>query len=426
MSRQYKGLRKIYKYARGIISKNVFLREHAAVARTKIKNRMYTKYAKSIPVDDKLCIFESFNGRNYSDSPKAVYNRMLNDEKYRDFKFIWVFAEPEKFRYLEKNRDTKLVEYNSREYMKAYAAAKYWFTPSRLPDYLVPKKDQRYIQFWHGTPLKRLGYDIEVKGKNALHTVDEWCKMYEYDAGRYSYMVSPSAFTTEKYISAFNLKKIGKDKCIIETGYPRNDALYTADQKLREEILRDLGISGDKKIILYAPTWRDDQYKTGTGYSYKPALDFDRLRKEIGDEYIVLFRTHYLISQILDLSSYSGFIYNVSQYSDINDLYIAADMLITDYSSAFFDYANLKRPMLFYMYDLDDYRNNMRDFYIDLDELPGPIITGEDELIREIKSIDGYWDKYSEKYDAFNKKFNYLDDADASARVLDIVIEDHK
>jgi CDP-glycerol glycerophosphotransferase len=136
---------------------------------------------------------------------------------------------------------------------------------------------------------------------------------------------------------------------------------------------------------------------------------------------VILFRTHYLISKAIDLSEYEGFVYNVSTYSDINDLYILADMIITDYSSAFFDYANLKRPLLFYMYDLDDYRNNMRDFYIDLEELPGPVIRGEQELYDEIKGIGTYWDRYREKYEAFNRKFNYLDDRDSSKRVLDIV-----
>ena len=97
-------------------------------------------------------------------------------------------------------------------------------------------------------------------------------------------------------------------------------------------------------------------------------------------------------------------------------------MIITDYSSVFFDYANLKRPMLFYMYDLDDYKNNMRDFYIDLEELPGPIVKTEDELYRQIKGIGNYWETYKIRYDAFNARFNYLDDSESSKRVLDLVI----
>ena len=121
---------------------------------------------------------------------------MLNDKKYKDYKFVWAFIKPEEFKFLEKNRNTKIVLYNSDEYKKTYATAKYWFTPSRLPDYIVPKENQNYVQCWHGTPLKRLGFDIEVKGENALHTVKEWTQLYEYDASRYKYMVSPSEFVT--------------------------------------------------------------------------------------------------------------------------------------------------------------------------------------------------------------------------------------
>lgn len=402
---------------------NVYLREFMNKKRIDALTKKYLKIYNQYEVDDKLCVFEAFNGRKYCDSPKAVYLEMLNDEKYKDFKFVWAFNNPEEFKFLEKNRNTKVVKYHSMEYKEVYAKAKYWFTPSRLPDYIVPKENQVYVQFWHGTPLKRLGFDILVKGKNAMHTVKEWKRLYEYDASRYSYMVSPSKFVTEKYISAFNLKEIGKDKCILETGYPRNDALFTFDEKFIENTKKELGIPKDKKVILYAPTWRDDQYKVGTGYTYQLGIDFDEFKKRFSKDYVILFRTHYLVAEAIDLTKYEGFIFNVSNYSDINDLYIISDMIITDYSSVFFDYANLKRPMLFYMYDLDDYKNNARDFYFGLEELPGPIVEKEEDLYKEIENIDKYWDTYKEKYDKFNKKFNYLDDKDSSKRVLNKIIK---
>ena len=407
-----------------VAKKNVFLRECMYSTKLKLEKGTYmNKYYKKYKVDDKLCIFEAFNGRKYCDSPKAIYLEMLNDKKYKDYKFIWAFIKPNEFKFLEKNPRTSIVEVNSPEYKKAYSQAKYWFTPSRLPDYIIPKSNQIYVQFWHGTPLKRLGFDIEVKGKNALNTIKEWTHKYEYDASRYSYMVSPSKFTTEKYISAFNLKKINKDKCIIETGYPRNDALFTYDDSYVSKLKKDLGLPNNKKIILYAPTWRDDQHQAGVGYTYKLGLDFDNFQKKFSKDYIILFRTHYLVASSIDLSKYKGFIFDVSNYSDINDLYILSDIILTDYSSVFFDYANLKRPMIFYMYDLEDYKNNMRDFYFDLDELPGPIVEKEEDLYNELKNIDKYWNKYKKKYDLFNKKFNYLDDKNSSKRVLDIIFK---
>ena len=415
--------KKVKKVLMSVAKKNPRLREIMYSTKVKMDNMKYMKHYKKNDVDDRLCVFEAFNGRKYCDSPKAIYLEMLNDKKYKDYKFVWAFVNPDEFKFLEKNPRTKVVKYHSDEYRKTFASAKYWFTPSRLPDYIIPKEDQVYVQFWHGTPLKRLGFDIEVKGKNALNTIKEWTQKYEYDARRYTYMVSPSKFTTEKYISAFNLKAIGKDKCILETGYPRNDALFKYDEKYVNKLKKELGLPKDKKIILYAPTWRDDQHEAGVGYTYKLGLDFDNFKKKFSNDYIILFRTHYLVAKAVDLSKYKGFIYDVSDYSDINDLYILGDMIITDYSSVFFDYANLKKPMLFYMYDLSDYKNNMRDFYIDLDELPGPIVEEEEDLYNEIANIDKYWKKYEKKYEKFNKKYTYLDDKNSSKRVLDEIIK---
>ena len=119
-----------------------------------------------------------------------------------------------------------------------------------------------------------------------------------------------------------------------------------------------MGIENDKrKIILYAPTYRSNQHQTGVGYVYKEEVDFERLQKEIGQDYIILFRPHYFIANVFDFEKYKGFVYNVSDIDDINELYIITDLLITDYSSVFFDFANLKRPMIFYMYDLAHYRD---------------------------------------------------------------------
>lgn len=177
-------------------------------------------------------------------------------------------------------------------------------------------------------------------------------------------------------------------------------------------------------MILYAPTWRDNQHDSVKGYTYTPQLDFDMLQKAVGSEYVVLFRSHYFIANYIDLEKYNGFVYNVSTYNDISELYVISDLLITDYSSVFFDFANLKRPMLFYMYDFDEYKNEMRDFYIDVSELPGPIVKKESDLIEEINNIDTYIIKYGEKYIDFYNKYNYLVDGKAANRVIEILKDD--
>ena len=367
-------------------------------------------------VNEKKVLFESFMGRKYVDSPKAIYEYMLNSKEYEDYEFVWFFNNPEEYKELEKNPRTKVYKYGSKKYFELYATSKYWITNSRVPDTILKKKNQIYVQCWHGTPLKKLGFDIEVQGGNAMNSLKDIRYKYQVDSKKYTYMVSPSKFCTEKYISAFNLKAVGKEDIVIEKGYPRNDFLLNYTDKDVKKIKKELKVPENKKVILYAPTWRDNQHTSGVGYTYKTAVDFDKLKEELGDEYIILFRAHYFVANSFDFKKYKGFVYDVCNYDDINHLYVISDILITDYSSVFFDYSILKRPMLFYMYDLEEYQGTLRDFYFDINELPGPIIQEEKDLIKEIKKTEKF--KYDKKYKAFNDKYTYLDDGKASERVV--------
>lgn len=406
-----------------IAKKNVALRVATKKGLKIYRTLRYFKYYLTNKVDDKTIVFESFMGRAYSDSQKALYKEMIKDAFFKDFTFVWAFKDVENYKYLEENKNTKVIKYNSKEFMKYMAKAKWWITNSRLPEYLIKKKEQKYIQCWHGTPLKRLGFDIEVEGGNALNTIKEIKEKYEDDAKRYDYMLSPSAFCTEKFISAFNLKKLKKEDVIVELGYPRNDYLYSHTKEDVIELKKKLGIPLDKKVILYAPTWRDNQHKAGVGYTYDLNLDFDKLKEKLQNDYVIIFRTHYFVASKFDFAKYEGFIFNMSSHDDVNECYILSDIIITDYSSVFFDFASLRRPMLFYMYDLDEYQGKLRDFYFSLDELPGPIVKTQEELEKEILNIKGYDEKYKEKYTAFVNKFNYLDSADCSKRVIEKIFK---
>lgn len=366
--------------------------------------------------DNKMIIFESYMGRSFSCSPKAIYMELLKDKKYKNYKFIWAFKEPDKYKFLKLKTNTTIVKYASKQYYKYYSKSKYWITNSRLPEIIKKRKNQIYVQCWHGTPLKKLGYDISVVGGNAMNSVKDIRKKYKNDSKRYSYMLSPSKFCTEKFSTAFNLKN---KNIIKEIGYPRDDYLINYNKKDISKIKKKLKIPISKKIILYAPTWRDNMHKSGIGYTYKLNIDFDSLQKKYSDKYIILFKSHYFISNYIDLNKYKDFVYNVSDYDDINDLYIISDLLITDYSSVFFDYANLKKPILFYMYDLDEYKTKLRDFYINLNELPGPVVKTQKQLEKEIDNISNYKKEYLKKYKEFNKKYNYLNDGKSSKRFIE-------
>jgi len=419
-------MKKIKNWLMNLAKNNVLLRRMMKTLLKLYRKIRYFRYYLLYKVQDNIIVFESFMGRAYSDSQKALYKEMLKDKFFKGFTFVWAFKNPENYEYLTKNKNTVVIKYNSKGFYKYMSMSKYWITNSRLPEYLIKKKKQKYIQCWHGTPLKRLGFDIKVEGGNALNTIKEIKEKYEEDAKRYDYMLSPSAFCTEKFVSAFNLKKLKKENVIVEMGYPRNDYLFNHTKQDVDKLKKSLGIPKDKKVILYAPTWRDNQHTAGVGYTYNLNLDFDRLKEKLEKDYVIIFRTHYFVFNSFDFEKYKGFIFNMSNHDDVNECYILSDIIITDYSSVFFDYANLKRPMLFYMYDLDEYQGKLRDFYFSLDELPGPIVKTQDELEEELDNISNYYERFKEKYDSFNDKFNYLDGAKCSKKVINEIFKKGK
>ena len=332
------------------------------------------------------------------------------------------YSEKEEHKFLENNKNTKVINMKSKEFYKVLGKAKYWIFNYKIQDYIFPKENQVFVQCWHGTPLKRLGCDLE-HFNNAMNIVSEIRKRYHIEASKFSYFLSPSKFASEKFITAWDLEKVNKTDIMLEEGYPRNDFLINYNKEDIARIKKALNIENEtRKILLYAPTYRDNQHTAGLGYTYKTEVDFDKLKKDLSKEYIILFRAHWLVAQDFDFEKYKDFVIDVSNYDDINELYVISDMLITDYSSVFFDYANLKRPIIFYMYDLAAYRDDIRGFYLELNELPGNIIEKEEELIKEIKLLSNNFE-YNEKYEKFNNKFNYLDDGQATKRAVEKIIK---
>lgn len=419
-------MKKLRVWAMNLAKKNHWFRNMSRKIMYFLKRMKYVITGLNKKVDEKTIVFSCFGGKSYTCSPKAIYEYMLTDQKYNDYTFVWFFKDVQKYDFLNKNRNTKVVKSYSKEFTKYMQTAKYWFFNYKIADYIKPKKNQVFTQCWHGTPLKRLGCDL-IHYDNELNTVEDMKKRYKIEAEKFSYFISPSKFCTEKFISAWNLKEIGKENIIIEKGYPRNDFLFNYTEKDVEKIKRaifgnDYEEYKNKKMILYAPTYRANQHQSGVGYTYKEEVDFEKMKNKLGDEYIILFRPHYFVASVFDFSKYKGFVYNASDVDDVNDLYVISDLLITDYSSVFFDYANLKRPIIFYMYDLEHYRDESNGFYFDIEKvLPGPIIKTDDELIEEIIKTQDF--KYDEKYKKFNETFNYLDDGKASKRVIEDVIK---
>lgn len=358
----------------------------------------------------KYIVFESFLGKFFSDNPRALYEYLKSE--FPEYILIWS-VDKKHFNNF-KGTNAKIIKRFSIKWLYYMNRSKYWISNSRLPLWIPKPKHTIYIQTWHGTPLKRLANDMEEVHMPGTDT-ERYKKNFTYEASKWDYLISPNTYSTEIFKRAFNY-----NNKIIESGYPRNDFIVNNNnEKTINKLKSQFKLSTDKKIILYAPTWRDNQFHGKGRYKFDLQLDLDKLRKEIGDQYIILLRLHYLVAENLDLTGYEDFVFDFSKHEDIRELYLVADMLITDYSSVFFDYANLKRPMLFFVYDIEEYRDTLRGFYFDFEKrAPGPLVKTTDELIAEINKIEEHGFTPSENIQAFYDKFCYLEDGRASERVV--------
>ena len=376
------------------------------------KDLLYKRVFNNMKIKDDLVVFESFQGKSYSDSPKYIYEYMLKHKS--NYKFIWVMNERTN---IPGNPET--VKRFSLKYYYYIARAKYIVSNVRMPNKYIKRKEQSYLQTWHGTPLKRLAGDmssVHMPGTNA----ERYKKNFNRETDKWDYLIAPNQYSSDIFRRAFWF-----NNTMLQTGYPRNDILTNDnDEETINRLKRTNALPTDKKIILYAPTWRDDEYFKVGKYKFDLSLDLHKMKAQFGDEYIILLRMHYLVASNMDLTGLEGFAYDVSKYSDVSELYLMSDILITDYSSVFFDYANLKRPILFYTYDIEKYQGQLRGFYIDMEkELPGPLLMDNDEVMNAIENIDEVSEKYKNRYNEFYERFCSWDDGRSSEKVVDAVFE---
>lgn len=373
---------------------------------------VFNKTCEEGDIFDKMVFFESFFGKNYSGNPKYIYEEMLNDARFKNYTFVWSYSGSS-----PKNipGNPILVNRESEEYYRYLARSKYWVSNIIFPVHRK-REGNVYLQTWHGTPLKRLGFDIDIDGPEVLARENFYIESRNWD-----YLVSANAYSTEIFKRAFKFEKE-----VLEFGYPANDIFYRENLSNKVSYFKKkLNIPTHKKVILYAPTWRDNEMVHSWEHSFNLKFNLDRFFKELSGEYVLILRMHHLVSQALKIpEEYLSFVYDLSDYDDIQELYIISDILITDYSSVFFDFANSMKPMLFYAYDYELYKEKIRGFYFDMEEvLPGPVIQTEDELLQSILDIKEVQNKYKHKYQEFHKKFCGIEDGNAAKRVINKVFK---
>ncbi|ETB70560.1 CDP-glycerol--glycerophosphate glycerophosphotransferase [Bacillus paralicheniformis] len=398
-----------------------FFRRRKNKLKKKIGNGLKKAYyftfglAGKLPVKKKTVIFESFAGKQYSCNPRAIYEYMTENKP--DYEMYWSV-----------NRDyTDIFEEKGIPYIKrftlkwlfAMARAEYWVVNSRMPLWIPKPKHTTYLQTWHGTPLKRLAVDMDEVHMPGTNT-ENYKKNFTMEAAKWDYLISPNAYSTEIFARAFQF-----NKTMIESGYPRNDFLHTDNNAETVRSLKEkMKLPADKKVIIYAPTWRDDQFYKKGKYKFDLDLDLAKMRQEIGDDYVIVLRMHYLVAENFDLEPYQGFAYDFSSYEDIRELYMVSDLLITDYSSVFFDFANLKRPMIFFVPDIETYRDKLRGFYFDFEkEAPGPLVKTTDAVLEKIKETEAPGYHLPDVFEPFYQKFCYLEEGRSSEKVVEKIFK---
>ncbi len=369
----------------------------------------YTKM-RDMKIQDKTILFESFLGRNYSDNPKAIYEYMY--QNYPDYKYVFALDNP-KAAVDEIPGNAILVKRFGVKYVYYLAVSKYIVTNSRMSLKYKKRDEQVYIQTWHGTPLKKLVMDMQnvnMPGTNKQNYLINFLN----EAKRWDYLISANAHSTKVFNSAFLQENM------LEVGYPRNDILVNATEEYIAELRSSFDFTSEDKVLLYAPTFRDDEYISKGNYTQKIELDLERIHREL-PEWKILLRTHYLVTENMDLEIPN--VINVSDYHDINHLYLVADVLMTDYSSVFFDYAILDRPMVFYAYDLEKYESDLRGFYFDYEStIPGKNISGTKELIEILSNIEDYEANYQAKREKFRQEFTSLETGEASKKIAELIV----
>lgn len=355
-----------------------------------------------------LVVFESNVGRSAADSPRAIYEELV--DRGTDLELVW--STRSTFR--PRDPRTRKVEPGSPRFHWLLSRARYWVNNQNFGPQVTPARGTTYLQTWHGTPLKRMQFDaVSTQGRDA-----GYLERVARKTATWSILLSPSDYATEAFRSAFRY-----EGPVLQVGYPRNDVLVNDPVGVGALTRRRLGLPQDARVILYAPTFRDD-VKRDDRFVWDVDIDWAALVAPLDEDTHILVRRHDIVRGSLGIPpELADRIVNVSSYPDVQELLCAADVLITDYSSVMFDYAILDRPIVLFCYDLDHYRDELRGFYLDFEaEAPGPIVTTQAELEAALAAAQRDGDRaHADCRRAFRERYAPLDDGRAAQRVVDEV-----
>ena len=349
-------------------------------------------------------VYNSFEGR-YSDNPRAIYEALA--VRGDGHTHLWL-ADAHHLDGFPAGVET--VPYGSPQCIEALEGCDVLVANTHTDLVWEKRPATLYLQTWHGTPLKRIHWDVLWAPPGRLERLQR-------DVDKWDCLLSPNAASTPLLRRAFRY-----DREVLESGYPRNDVLLApgADE-MRARVRAELGIEDGRTAVLYTPTWRDDVVFPEGGKEFALGLDVDGFVDALGDEHVLLLRLHYMLTGRLAAVEHPA-VRDVSFHPDVAELYLAADAMVTDYSSTMFDFGVTGKPMAFFTYDLADYKDRQRGFYFDFaPEAPGPLVETDAELVDAIRDLDAISERYAERYAQFRTRYCHLDDGSAAERVVERV-----
>ncbi len=374
--------------------------EDSPEKRKLLTNENYPKYRKKKLCENRI-IFESMWGTKYSCNPQALYEYI--DKHYPEYECIWSLEDP---RTPIKGRGIR-VRRGSQKYFEYLATAKYFVNNVNFEDTYVKRKGQIEIQTMHGTPLKTVGLDVTED-----FATEAAREKYIKKNSRWDYLIVQGKFMEGKGYSCYRF-----DKKILTTGYPRTDRLFHTDNAKLNDLKKKLGLPLDKKLILYAPTWRVKN-------RFDMMLDLEKMKEILQGEYALLVRLHHFSTAGYEVPEDGEFIFDLGDYQYVEDLYNISDILITDYSSVMFDYALLNKPMIFFTYDMEEYCNKLRGLYIDFEkEAPGTLAFTSDDVINAIVNLEEEQKKNRERIESFHSKFLTYENGNSCEKVVQEVLK---
>lgn len=379
------------------------------------KMRLQSLYAKyyQYPINEETVLYEVRDGESIVDSPFAIFNYLIEDNRFKKFHHIWVINDEEnptaQALISQFSKSVTLIKRNSKDYMYWLATAKYLINNATFQPFFSKREEQVYINTWHGTPLKLMGFDIPGDPSHSYNVLRNFLMA--------DFILSPNAHTSQIFSKSYHLDGLYAGK-ILEGGYPRIDTTLNTSKSAVVNTLKSYGIRLDESLptILYTPTWKGTSITNPSNDQEQIIQESLLMKNRLSGKYNFLVKVHpYLYKKLENNSKIEGML--IPDSMDANFLMAGIDLLITDYSSIFFDYLVTDQPVIFYAWDRDLYQNQ-RGMYLSEDELPGPIVENVEDLLITIENLFELSSEYRDVYNSFKTKFTSYDDGHTTERYV--------